>query len=477
MSDNGPSLSIAALAVALVALVVALGQILGQYFATAEGYRRCQASVMGPWARKTRMQWRWSQFRFETFFTTPELVLQDYSTSPVTKPGVISRERSWDFMSPEIVRPFAVTNISDIAVMARRMGMTWTDFRPEDGILRAEGNGHVFSSTLVRSIGMILQYMHVGPTDNGPTRSRTSLQPNIYIPTREADMLGFGILPGFEDLSIPPFKIGTINDVYATMNILDKSRKASKKIKDVRGIESTCTFGFSDLIPLAAPMMRLRGSTVIGLPIPTEYFAGLTCHKEGFVVFYNRLQEYIDGKNRVVSDQIKWVLGSYESLKARYTEWENEAEAIDQDNNRNLEFLENVHTYWDSTSDYFIALEKDDKGLRYYDLMASHTSHAVNYWGDAWSNIRGGKARDHYGLCDWIAEGAHKYFDYLPHIAEDMKRKGANTSRVDEAWIVMMFRAFCWWRCHYMNPGENSIQDPSRIPSRYWNSKLPVYIG
>lgn len=168
--------------------------------------------------------------------------------------------------------------------------------------------------------------------------------------------------------------------------------------------------------------------------------------------------------------------GSYESLKAQHTEWENEAEANDQAKNRNLEFLENVHTYWDKTSEYFITLKKD-KGLRYYDLMASHTSHAVNYWGDAWSNIRDGKARDHYGLRDWIAEGAHKYFDYLPHIAEDMERKGANKSLVDEAWIVMMFRAFCWWRCHYMNPGENLIQDPLRIPSRYWDSKLPVYIG
>lgn len=372
MSDNGPSgdtLSIAALAVALVALVVALGQILGQYFATAEGYRRCQASVMGPWARKTRMQWRWSQFRFETFFTTPELVLRDCSwrapegsgfildtrlgshcstSSPMdgmsemtqcsemvcwipfllnlhrnelalsrlqcydrmdrrlAKPGVICRERSWDFMSPEIVRPFAVTSISDIGVMARRMGMTWTDFRPEDGILRAEGNGHVLSSTLVRSIGMILQYMYVGPPDKDTTLSR----PNIYIPTTEADKLGFGILPGYKALSIPSFKIGTINDVYATMNILDKSYKASQKIKDVRGFESTCTFGFSDLIPLAAPMMRLRGSTVIGLPIPTEYFAGLTCHTEGFVVFYNRLKQYIAGKNGAVSPEIKWVLVS-----------------------------------------------------------------------------------------------------------------------------------------------------------------------
>jgi hypothetical protein len=73
MSD-GANLSVAAIAIALVALVVALGQLLGQYFATADGYRRCQSSVMGPWARYTRLRWRWSQFRFETFFTTPQIV-------------------------------------------------------------------------------------------------------------------------------------------------------------------------------------------------------------------------------------------------------------------------------------------------------------------------------------------------------------------------------------------------------------------
>lgn len=51
MSNTGPSgdkLSIAVLVVALVALMVALGQILRQYFVTAKGYQRCQASVMGP---------------------------------------------------------------------------------------------------------------------------------------------------------------------------------------------------------------------------------------------------------------------------------------------------------------------------------------------------------------------------------------------------------------------------------------------
>ena len=73
MSD-GSTLSVVALAVALFALVIALGQLLGQYFATADGYRRCQSSVMGPWAKYTRLSWRWRQFRFETYFTSPQII-------------------------------------------------------------------------------------------------------------------------------------------------------------------------------------------------------------------------------------------------------------------------------------------------------------------------------------------------------------------------------------------------------------------
>jgi hypothetical protein len=86
MSD-GKNLAVVAIAVALVALVVALGQLLGQYFATADGYRRCQSSVMGPWARYTRLRWRWSQFRFETFFTTPQIVLVPDSHDPTRLGG------------------------------------------------------------------------------------------------------------------------------------------------------------------------------------------------------------------------------------------------------------------------------------------------------------------------------------------------------------------------------------------------------
>lgn len=66
-----------ALVVSLIALFIASGQLLQQMFSTADGYRRCQDSVIGPWAKKTRLVWRWTQFRFETKFTTPEIVLYD----------------------------------------------------------------------------------------------------------------------------------------------------------------------------------------------------------------------------------------------------------------------------------------------------------------------------------------------------------------------------------------------------------------
>jgi len=199
-SPTDTNVAVAALTVALIALIGTSGQLLGQYFATADGYRRCQPSVMGPWAKRTRLRWRWSQFRFETLFTTPEILLSSFWIdqhqrrvpetsrddlewvvgSPASQektmmvspyvdcrtdemvcwlpllrslhrhewelqrlgcyngrqpsvrlagPAIRFGERSWDFMPVDIVRPHAIANVSDIAVLARRLGMTWGDFR------------------------------------------------------------------------------------------------------------------------------------------------------------------------------------------------------------------------------------------------------------------------------------------------------------------------------------------------------------
>jgi len=80
MSELEAKLAGAALAIALVAFITAFGQLLQQYFATADGFRRCQRSVMGEWATKTRLRWRWREFRFETLYTIPEIFMT--STMP-----------------------------------------------------------------------------------------------------------------------------------------------------------------------------------------------------------------------------------------------------------------------------------------------------------------------------------------------------------------------------------------------------------
>lgn len=73
--------ALVALIISLVALVIALAQLLAQVFGTVEGHRKCQASVMGKWSKNTHRHWRWTQFRFETRFTTPEIVLAPYPST------------------------------------------------------------------------------------------------------------------------------------------------------------------------------------------------------------------------------------------------------------------------------------------------------------------------------------------------------------------------------------------------------------
>lgn len=278
MSGADINLAAAALAIALVALVIAVGQLLQQYFATADGYRNCQKSVMGQWAIKTRRRFRWREFRFETLFSTPEIFLtgggggtrpdqvyiigsaesrrltltppdafddpgqfprwpthsskswssavgrreadtnltqrkmtslshtmenpsdelvcwlpllhwlhettrasldpeeqplENATREEVKKayaminmrkrvPALVFRVRSWDFQPPDVSRPMARTTVSDIAVLARRMGMRWKAFRPEDGMMRAEGHSHILTSTVVRSLGLLLHYSYTG---------------------------------------------------------------------------------------------------------------------------------------------------------------------------------------------------------------------------------------------------------------------------------------------------------------------------
>jgi len=70
----------------------------------------------------------------------------------------IGKTRSWDFMPPDIVRPIASTTLGCLITMAYTLEMNWTDFRLDEGIMRAVGGGRSLSTSIVRGMGLVVEY-------------------------------------------------------------------------------------------------------------------------------------------------------------------------------------------------------------------------------------------------------------------------------------------------------------------------------
>jgi hypothetical protein len=64
-------IALTGLIIALIALVIALFQLLQQLLATADGFRNCQGPIMGPWAALTERHFLKREFRYETLFSVP----------------------------------------------------------------------------------------------------------------------------------------------------------------------------------------------------------------------------------------------------------------------------------------------------------------------------------------------------------------------------------------------------------------------
>ncbi|KAM0547821.1 hypothetical protein ACHAPJ_010167 [Fusarium lateritium] len=95
MAETEVIVAITALAVSAVALLIATGQILGQYYNTADGYRRCQYAVIGPWSQMTRRRFIWSQLRFEVLYTTPFIALaSELTIRPIGFKSISSAPRN-----------------------------------------------------------------------------------------------------------------------------------------------------------------------------------------------------------------------------------------------------------------------------------------------------------------------------------------------------------------------------------------------
>jgi hypothetical protein len=533
--------AVVALVVAIFALVIALGQLLAQIVGTVEGYRRCQASVLGKWADLSRLGWRWTQFRCETFFTTPDIVLAPYSPQrhdrvtitgeelsrkrtlvpekesledpsnelvcwvPLlvalhennrkipeqhitnehnwhealrnsTWPTVYFKQRSWDFMPPDIVRPFASTSVSDVAILARRMGMTWKDFRPTEGIMEAQGRDHILSATKVRGLGIMLNYIRVsgrGALDAvaGVTNVHSNhAAPQLCVCTSEADSMWFGILPGNPDLSLRGYLIGTDSDMYATLQEIDPDGRAAGALRGLQKKYGGALHGFCDIVPMIAPWLRQAHSTINHYPRPCGNTLGLTWYCVAYKVFYVRLQQYNQTNGTA---QTRKIAQTYEMLHEKYgREWDGISKGLIE---RPVEFFDTLEEHYHQTTEYFQEVaSQPNHALDYVNLVSAHLREAPRSLVDAEKAIKEGRGRrvEHEGDRYWRGEAMHFYWDYMPDYVRYMDDKGCkNAALVEEAWITLIFRAFLWQRAHV------PIENTPPLPAQYYGSRLPVYIS
>ncbi|KAL9100532.1 MAG: hypothetical protein Q9163_004105 [Psora crenata] len=541
---SSDSVATVALVISIIALIVTSAQLLSQIFATAEGHRRCQPSVIGSWATLTRRRWRWSSFRFETIVTTPEIVLRpfhikkaspyllephDQSTSfeelidnsfegsgeelvcwihllnqikrgvesdrravflrdgvyhqsaaiddhrgTHTIPCILLKKRSWDFMPPEVVRPFASTTVTDIAILALRMGMSWRIFKPEEGQMEAEGNGHVLSSTLIRALGTLLRYVR----DEGAPfyKIKSYLRPpghrssagGLLVETDQADKMWFGILPGNTSVlgrdGNLDFPIGDLESIYAILDKMDPSGEASGALKET----APSLYGFTDIIPMLAPWMRQSGTMVNILPRVTSDVRGSTTESPAHHLFRSRLEM----RARVARDSsplIESVRQEWETLNEDYAdEWQGENGSFKSERYI-LAFLDVLEAKYDWTTDYFVQIMAKTPGPFYHELVKVHLTRAASVRkripADRLANQSPSKP-------SWVVDSMGLYWDDIEYYQLEMSERGyTDHALVADAWIMLMFRAFLWSRAHDFDSRVGTL------PSRYLYSQLPVYIG
>ncbi|KAL9105277.1 MAG: hypothetical protein Q9227_009516 [Pyrenula ochraceoflavens] len=137
---------------------------------------------------------------------------------------VIYRELSWDFMPSEVVRPLAMTHLGPLVIMILRLGMQWQELNPSNGIIRASGNGYSLSSTSIRGLGMVIHF----------TPDLGTCIPGDLIPTKAADKMMSGIIPGCAELKIPDFPLISDNrEVFQVRNLLTDISVSQDAIMDM----------------------------------------------------------------------------------------------------------------------------------------------------------------------------------------------------------------------------------------------------
>lgn len=180
------------------------------------------------------------------------------------------------------------------------------------------------------------------------------------------------------------------------------------------------------------------------------------------------------------SAQIKWIITAYRFLSDNFPALWDQGQPNKYDP-PNLSFLGHLSRLHAETVRYLASLRARSYGERieFLDLLTTHLLHAPGSFGEAMENCKKGHGREHHNTGDqgWRGEAMHCYFDYIPRHAEYLSTRGCKDKRlVFEAWCTLIFKGFLWQRSHNIAIMEE-LDNSAALPAKYYDSKMPIYMG
>lgn len=375
-----------------------------------------------------------------------------------------------------------------------RLGMEWKEFDPGAGKMRAEGQGHLITSRIVRSIGVVLEYMLVDSTAHHGRRI-DDLFRKSYLPVIGVDDMIFGTVPGNVLFDCWDRNIGTIREINQILELISDDaadEHLEELLSSAMREHPGWIPGFNDIIPLTAPKMSSKLSNLNNIPMPNTYHPGLLRTSEGLLVFSHRLRTHISAEGYNASKQacevLKWIdtLERHEQWKDRDFYWASNPYHPASTSNSILtpdyprykpskSYHKDVLHYLD-LADAFLQSMNAHPENNYNKILKEHIRMAISTYATtidvAEAEITHKPITFYPKHRRWLEESMHKYWRALPGLAERVAAQSTcSVQLVTDAWITMIFRAFCWHHCHRLVPTKTVL------PSEWHGSKMPVYIG
>lgn len=420
------------------------------------------------------------------------------------------RTRSWDFMPPDIVRPVASTTIGCLLVVAHRIGMPFSEFRPDEGIIRASGSGRSFTTSLVRGLGLIVEY----GTDGSDPVYKEDIDGGLRIPSRTVDMVceRCQIMKSFLQSKLMcgclPFNICSRHPLWpSTLNL--RTPKATV-MENLNPIFSRLAFHDDEIEVMRksllsrSPGQRLPGlADILGLwidwlPIGMSHINTIDNPFPISVTSMGKVPEarvvwrwHLRQHERSLSLVCKKILETYDAWEKAEPQRFYKHYQVQGNSWLDREIMEFFKAIFDETALYFgnkafQSSSTDSFAVDYYEeLVELHVKTNIHSLRQAEENIV--RCQDvteeisipgsptPYKGDPVFTERAYMYINNIPSLVEKMKevdtREPDQQPSYEDAWWMLMLRQQAW------NMGIKIVEPRGvKIPGEHFDSPARVFI-